>query len=87
MASSTPDDGETTAPDSGELEASIDIGESVEVILDGNRIEAFLSDNVYIFDPKASIHAAMAVRAYAYSLSAEDPKAAKQILNDVGREG
>lgn len=83
MADSTPPDGETTQS----LSAEVDLGESVEVIIDGNRIEAFLSDNVYIFDPKVSIHAAMAVRAYAYSLSADDPKTAKEILNNVGREG
>lgn len=87
MANSTPKDGESNASDSSELSAEIDMGESVEVIIDGNRIEAFLSDNVYIFDPKASIHARMAVRAYAYSLSADDPRAAKDILNREGREG
>lgn len=67
-------------------QAEVEIGEEVEIILDSGRVEAFLSDRVFIFDPK-SVHSRMAVRAFAYSLAAEDKKAAKDILNGVGREG
>jgi hypothetical protein len=84
---STPSAGENTPPSSSsELVADIEMGETVEVIIDGNRVEAFLSDNVFIFDP-TSIHARMAVRAYAYSLSSEDRQGATEILRKVGREG
>ena len=82
MDESTPTTGENTAPVSAEVE----LGESVEIVLGDSRIEAFLSDNVYIFDP-TSVHSRMAVRAYAYSLSAEDRDTAKGILKRVGREG
>lgn len=66
--------------------ANIEIGESVEIVVDGKRIEAFLSDNVAVFDPH-SIHGRMAIRAYAYSIAAEDPGLAKAVLAVVGREG
>jgi hypothetical protein len=67
--------------------AEAEIGESIEIILDGNRVEAFLSDNVIVFDPK-SPHARIAIRAYAYSLAAAgDIKSARAVLDQVGREG
>ena len=62
------------------------MGEEVSIILNGDRVDSFLSDNVFIFDPR-SIHSRMAVRAYAYSLATEDRQAAKAVLNVVGREG
>jgi hypothetical protein len=34
-----------------------------------------------------SIHARMAVRAYAYSIASEEPAIAKALLERVGREG
>lgn len=66
--------------------AEIEMGESVEIIVDGNRMEVFLSDNVFVVDPH-SVHGRNAVRAYAYSLAGEDPATAKAILAVVGREG
>jgi hypothetical protein len=56
-------------------------------VVDGNRVEAFLSDRVLIVDPH-SVHGRMAVRAYAYSLASEGNRAAaKALLAQVGREG
>lgn len=66
--------------------AEVEIGDSVEIIVDGKRIECFLSDNVFAIDPH-SIHGRMAIRAYAYSVAGEDPATAKAILAAVGREG
>lgn len=66
--------------------AEVEIGESIEIILNGKRVEAFLSDNVAIFDPH-TIHGRNAIRAYAYSLGAENHEAAKAILRVIGREG
>lgn len=56
------------------------------VIMDGDTLEAAI-DNGTFFCLLSMIHGRAAVRAYAYSLAAEDPKTAKQILKIVGREG
>lgn len=65
----------------------MEIGESIEVIIDGQRVEAFLSDQVFIIDPH-SVHGRMAIRGYAYSIAAGgDATAAKALLSKVGREG
>lgn len=82
MEQSTPGDGDKQPS----LSAEVEMGDSVEVIIDGNRIEAFMSDNVVVMDP-SSIHTRMGIRAYAYSLSAEDRQAAVEILRRIGREG
>jgi hypothetical protein len=72
---------------SSSVTAEVEVGETFEVIMDGNRIEAFLSDNVLVFDPR-SHHSRYAIRAYAYSLAASGNKtAAKSLLSQVGREG
>lgn len=69
------------------LEAEIELGEEVEIIVDGKRVACFLSDNVLIFDPKIP-GARHAVRAYAYWLASEgDREAARSLLNLVGRQG
>lgn len=74
-----------SSSDSGPT-AEVDIGETVEIVVDGNRLEVFLSDQVFAIDPH-SIHGRMAIRAYAYSIAADDPATAKAILSVVGREG
>lgn len=74
-----------SSSDSGPV-ADIELGEQVEIIVDGNRLEVFLSDNVFAIDPH-SIHGRMAIRAYAYSIAADDPATAKAILSVIGREG
>lgn len=65
----------------------MEIGETYEIVVDGNRIEAFLSDNVVALDPH-SIHTRRALRAYAWSLAAAGNRPeAKDMLKLVGREG
>lgn len=69
------------------MEAEMELGESFEIVVDGNRVEAFLSDNVVVMDPHGN-PGRMAIRAYAYALAAEGNKAgAKALLAQVGREG
>jgi hypothetical protein len=59
----------------------------VELVLDGHRITAFLTDRVFILDPH-SHHCRIALRAFAYSLAAAgDTVSAASILREVGREG
>lgn len=66
---------------------AVELGETVEIIVDGQRIEAFLSDNVVVLDP-ASPHTRRALRAYAWSLAADGNRPeAKEMLDRVGREG
>lgn len=70
-----------------EYPADVEIGETFEIVVEGGRIEAFLSDNVFVLDPR-SHHCRVALRAYAYSLAAEGHyQEARTMLNAVGREG
>jgi hypothetical protein len=79
--------GNSSTPPESRLEAEVEIGESVEFIIDGQRVECFLSDNVLVFDPK-SAGARHAIRAYAYWLAADgDVAGARSLLNLVGRQG
>lgn len=69
------------------VEAVAELGESVEVIVDGQRIEAFLSDAVFVLDP-ASPDARFALRAYAYCLARRGQvDEARSLLRQFGREG
>ncbi len=56
------------------------------VIMDGDRLDAALDPNMF-YVSLSSIHGRSAARAYAYSISGEDPTTAKAILKIVGREG
>jgi hypothetical protein len=77
----------TSDTEASPLEAAIELGEEVEFIIDGRRVECFLSDNVLVFDPK-SPGARYAIRAYAYWLASEgDVAGARSLLNIVGRQG
>lgn len=77
----------SSTPPPSRPDADIEIGESVEFIIDGHRVECFLSDNVLVFDPK-SPGARHAIRAYAYWLAADgDEAGARSLLNVVGRQG
>lgn len=67
--------------------ADAELGESVEIIVEGQRIEAFLSDNVFVLDP-ALPDARFALRAYAYCLARRgQAEEAKALLRQFGREG
>lgn len=69
------------------MEGETEIGETVEIVVAGQRIEAFLSDEVFILDPH-SAPARTAIRAYAFALAAAGQgEEAKAILKHVGREG
>ena len=64
-----------------------EMGESVEIVVEGGRIEAFLSDNVFILDPKLP-DARFALRAYAYALYRRGAKEeARSMLREIGEEG
>lgn len=70
-----------------EYPADAEMGESVEIIVEDGRIEAFLSDNVFVLDP-ASPDARFALRAYAYALARRGQlDEAKHLLRELGREG
>lgn len=56
------------------------------VIMDGDEMEAKI-DNGMFTARLASIHGRAAARAFAYSMSGEDPKTAKAVLKIVEREG
>lgn len=65
----------------------VELGESYELVLDGHRIEAFLSDNVFVLDPK-SPEARTALRGYAMGLAAcGKQEEAKAIFRALGRQG
>ena len=69
------------------MPVSVELGESYSIILDGLRIEAFLSDNVFVLDPK-SPECRTALRGYAYGLGARGKeREAKAILSALGRQG
>ena len=76
----------STPPPFDDDDVEVEIGEEFEIVMDGDRMDAFISDKVVVFD-RHSIHSRQAIRAYAYSLGAEDKKAAKDMLNMIGREG
>ena len=80
----------TPSPESYEnsqLEAEIELGEEVQIIVEGRRVAAFISDNVVILDPRVP-GARHAIRTYAYWLASEgDREAARSLLNQVGRQG
>lgn len=76
-----------TSSEQAGLSAESEMGETVEFILGDGRVEAFLSDRVFIIDP-ATRAGRMAIRAYAFALAADGKgEEAKTILNHVGREG
>jgi hypothetical protein len=56
------------------------------VIMDGDTLDAAIDHEMFVVR-LITIHGRAAVRAYAYSLAAEDPETAKAILKIVGREG
>lgn len=65
----------------------MELGETLEVVLDGHRVEAFLTDNVFILDPK-SPECRTALRGYAYGLAARGKFIeAKGIMKAIGRQG
>ena len=68
-------------------EARAELGESVEVIVEGQRIEAFLSEKVFVLDPSLP-DARFALRAYAYCLARRgQADEARALLRQFGREG
>lgn len=70
-----------------QLSALAELGETVEVIVDGQRVEAFLSDAVFVLDP-SSPDARFALRAYAYCLARRGQvDEARSLLRQFGREG
>lgn len=81
-----PSNSEPSTPLPSDDDAEVEIGEEFEIVIDGNRVDAFVSDKVVVFD-RHSIHSRQAIRAYAYSLAAEDKGGAKAMLNMIGREG
>ncbi len=73
--------------DEKRVEVEAEMGESVEIVVEGGRIEAFLSDNVLVLDPKLP-DARFALRAYAYALARRGQREeATAMLKDIGREG
>ncbi len=73
--------------DEKRIEVEAEMGESVEIVVEGGRIEAFLSDKVLVLDPKLP-DARFALRAYAYCLARRGQKEeAKAMLKEIGREG
>lgn len=70
-----------------EYPSSVELGETLEVILDGNRVEAFITDNVVVLDP-ASPEVRTALRGYALGLAArKQVEEAKRIMRLVGKQG
>ena len=66
---------------------SVELGETYEMVMNGARIEAFLSDTVFVLDPK-SPEVRTALRGYAYGLAARGKVIeAKSIMKAIGRQG
>lgn len=66
---------------------SVELGETYEMVLDGHRIEAFLSDTVFVLDPR-SPEVRTALRGYAYGLAARGKMGeAKAMMKSIRRQG
>jgi hypothetical protein len=66
---------------------SVELGETYEMVLEGARIEAFLSDTVFVLDPR-SPEVRTALRGYAYGLAARGKmEEAKAMMKSIRRQG